>query len=76
MKQSELKCAICGGKLLKKENSEEYLCAECSASHDSTIFQDTNSKSSKKGIALKLNLFVAIIGALYLLWLAYRIFIY
>ena len=76
MSATKFTCAICGGIIKHEVISNTFTCSECNAEHHPDLFKINKSNPNKKRFPLKFNLFVAVIGSLYLLWLAYRLFMY
>jgi hypothetical protein len=68
---------ICGGIIVHDEVKQIYACSNCKTEHASELFASTSSKRGKIHIKYpKLKIFFALLGALYLLFLTYRIFNY
>lgn len=76
MKDSAYKCAVCGGLVQYNPELDHYKCNECLAIHESVLYKNADAKMNRGKFRLKWSLFGAIIAALYLLWLVYRLFVY
>ena len=77
MKKTVLKCVLCGGHIIFNEVKQLYSCSKCNTEHASDMFSTNSSKHGKIHVNYpKLKIFFAILGALYLLYLTLRIFVY
>ena len=76
MGKKDLKCMICDGNIIHNSESEKYTCSDCKANFDANVFHGSGEKISQKKFNYRFRSLFALIGALYLLWLAYRIFMY
>ncbi|MHA1146825.1 MAG: hypothetical protein ACTSR8_01115 [Promethearchaeota archaeon] len=76
MKDSAYKCAICSGNVQQDAEQKYFKCKDCNAVHDPILYKNAEAKRIKGKFKLKWSLMGAIISALYLLWLVYRLFIY
>jgi hypothetical protein len=75
MKKTKLKCAVCSGNLVYDEESDQYQCVECDATHSPELFSSQGRK--KLGIKLKkLRVLIAILAAAYLFYWILRILVY
>ncbi len=73
----KMECVLCGGSVVQEKATQNFKCVECGANHDPDIY--TIKKNKKKGDRIrftKLKVFFSIIAALYLFYLALRVFIY
>ena len=77
MKKNVQKCFLCGGNIIHNEIKQSYFCIKCNAEHASEIYSINSSKQGKVKINYPiLKIFFALLGALYLLYLTLRIFVY
>ena len=75
MKIKNIKCTICDSKLDYNEDLGNFTCSVCNANYDGDIFHF--SKKRKFSFRFKkYGLLIALLGALYLIYLTYRIFFY
>ena len=77
MKKKEINCVLCGHKIIRDKVSQKFTCNKCGANHASDIF--TSNSNKKNGFRFhysKTKFFFSIIGALYLFYLVFRVFIY
>lgn len=74
MKKIDFKCTICGYKVSYNIKLESFTCSNCNTEYDKNIF--TFSKKRKFGIYFKkYGFLLAVISAIYLIYLVYRILI-
>jgi len=71
MGKKQIKCIICGGNVIYDEITQNLTCSVCKAHHSSDIFKSQKIKGTRFRIT-KIRILVAIMGALYLLWVLYR----
>jgi len=77
MKKHDLKCLLCGGKIIHNEVKHLFTCSKCNVEHATELFPSKSIKRGKINIRYpKLKLFFALAGALYILYLTLRIFYY
>ena len=77
MKKNGFECMICGGNIVLNEEQQLYSCSTCNTEHASEIFSTNSTKRGKIHLNYpKLKIFFALLGALYLLYLTLRIFVY
>ena len=75
MKIKNITCTICDSKLNYNEDLDTFTCSACNANYDGDIFHF--SKKRKFSFRFKkYGLLIALLGALYLIYLTYRIFFY
>ena len=75
MKIKNIKCIICDSKLNYNEDLNNFTCSACSATHDADIFHFSKKREFLFRFK-KYGLLIALLGALYLIYLTYRIFFY
>ncbi len=75
MKKKQGKCVVCGGKIGFDQDSQNFKCFDCEATHSSDLFT-TYEKTGKRLYLSKLRILFAVLGALYLLYWLFRVFIY
>ena len=75
MKKIDFKCTVCGYKASYDISLESIRCSNCNTEYDKNIF--ISSKKPKFRIYFKkYGFLLAVLSALYLLYLVYRILIY
>ena len=75
MKMKNIKCTISSSKLEYNEELEQFTCPECNTIYEKDIFKF--SKERKFTFRFKkYGLLIALLAALYLIYLTYRIFLY
>ena len=74
MKKS-YKCLLCKDKVEFNEESNKFICTKCNAEYESNVF-NSNKKFNFNVKFRRYGLLFALLSALYLLYLIYRIFIY
>ncbi|MFX1340349.1 MAG: hypothetical protein ACFFDK_17195 [Promethearchaeota archaeon] len=75
MKKKHGTCLVCGGNIIYDEESQNFKCFDCDASHSSDLFK-TYEKMGKRLHLPRLRILFAILGALYLLFWLYWVLIY
>ncbi|KKN27555.1 hypothetical protein LCGC14_0863520 [marine sediment metagenome] len=78
MKKINFKCTICGSIVRynkKLENPTIFTCSTCHAEYDESIFKSSKKRNSRIYFK-KYGFILAIVSALYLIFLVYRILIY
>ena len=75
MKKNKGKCVVCGGNIVFDQDSQNYKCFDCDATHSSDLFKNYE-KNGKRLYLPKLRMLFAVLGALYLLYWLYRVLIY
>jgi len=75
MKKKQGTCVVCGGNIVYDEESQNFKCFDCEASHSSDLF-NTSEKMGKRLRLPKLRILFAVLGALYLLYWLFRVMIY
>ena len=75
MKKKQGKCVVCGGNIVFDQESQNFKCFDCAATHSSDLF-NTYEKTGKRLYLPKLRILFAVLGALYLLYWLFRVFIY
>ena len=75
MKKIDFKCTVCDCKVSYNKKLENFTCSNCNAEYDGSIFK--SSKKRSFGLYFKkYGFLLAILSALYLVYLVYRILIY
>ena len=77
MKKINFKCTVCGWKVSYNkslQNSTAFTCSNCNTEYDTSIFE-SSKKRSPRIYFKKYGILLAILGALYILSLVYRILI-
>ncbi len=75
MKRKNIKCTICDSELNYNDNLDNYACSVCNANYDAGIFQFSHERKFSFRFK-KYGILIALLGALYLIYLTYRIFFY
>ena len=75
MKIKHIKCTICDNKLRYNNDLDNFTCSVCNASYEGEIFHFSHERKFSFRFK-KYSLLVAFLGALYLVYLTYRIFYY
>ena len=76
MKIKNITCTICNSKLNYNEDLDKFTCSVCNASYEGDIFHVKNYERKFSLRFKKYGLLIALLGALYLIYLTYRIFFY
>ncbi len=71
MKQKNLKCILCGGRIAYEELSQNFKCSECNANISSDMFK-AGKKARTRYRLTKVSILVAILGTLYVLYFFLR----
>ena len=71
MGKKQIKCILCGGNVIYNNITENFTCSECNAHHSTDMFNSQKKKGVRFGIK-RIRILIAILGALYLLWLLSR----
>jgi len=77
MKKIIFKCTVCGWKVSYNknlQNSTAFTCSNCNTEYDASIFKSSRKRSSRIYFK-KYGFLLAILGAIYILSLVYRILI-
>ena len=75
MKTTNLKCMVCDGVIIHHKPTQKLICSKCNAEHASEMFEGKSNIERKFKFHLpKLKFLFAILAAVYLLYLAFRIF--
>ena len=74
MKKKDLKCYLCGGSIICNEATQNFICNDCNATHDSDIFKTDDKKNKTRYRLTKIKILVAIFAALYALYFFFRRF--
>ncbi len=75
MKKKTGRCVVCGGNIAYDDQSQNFKCFDCDASHSSDLFKPYE-KTGKRLHLPKLRILFAALGALYLLYWLFRVLIY
>ena len=75
MKIKNYKCTICDSRLNYNNDLDNLTCSGCNASYEGDIFHQKYERKFSFRFK-KYSLLIALLGALYLIYLAYRIFYY
>ena len=71
MGKKQVKCILCGGNVVYDNFTEKLICNECNAHHSTDMFNSQQKKGIRFGIK-RIRILVAILGALYILFIFYR----
>ena len=72
MKKKGLKCYLCGANIAYNEITQNFICTECRATHNSDILNiDVKNKKNRYHLT-KIKILVAILAALYALYFFFR----
>ncbi len=75
MKIKNIKCTICDSRLDYNDDLDNFTCSVCNASYEGDIFHFSHERKFSFRFT-KYSLLIALLGALYLIYLTYRIFFY
>ena len=71
MKKKDLKCVICGSRIVYNENTQNFKCSECNADHTFDMFK-TGKKERTHYRLTKIGIIIAILATLYVLYFFIR----
>ena len=69
--RKRIKCYLCGSVVLYDDLSQNYVCSECNASHDSSVFVAEKIKNKRYRLT-KFRVFVAVLAALCIVYYFFR----
>lgn len=75
MKIKNIKCTICDSRLDYNDDLDNFTCSVCNASYEGDIFHFSHERKFSFRFT-KYSLLITLLGALYLIYLTYRIFFY
>ena len=70
--RKRIKCYLCGSVVLYDDLSQNYVCSECNATHDSSVFEAEKIKNKRFRLT-KFRILVAVLASLWILYAFFRV---